>query len=267
MYRQSNMPNRLPGTSPERRVPRPRRLSSTGFIVVLGTLLAIAVAALWLRDGGARSGLAGAADDMAADAARLWDWANAELAGGSAGASWAARWDAELDGAQVERIAAALELAEAGSSGLSREAPSYRLALWLERDGHAAAGGPSQAVLLLEGRAGFGRSELLALLREADKALEGGKLASSSISFRGTAADERAAARIAKAAGAVEAERYEDGGTVSVSYYTKSLAAEPVGAGVNLQLASRYDPLIRHWRVAGGIPLVTGDYAPTVDLR
>lgn len=276
----SNVPGGMEGGGPSR---QPKR-HAAGLVVVLSLLLAGAVSAAWIHSGDYRPAAAGlGTGDLTADAERLWTWADAELSGGSIGASWSARWDAALDPAHAAALASELRLAEAGPRML-REERLYRFVLWLDDGGTAQAlldgsgaeqslpddgeGEPIRAVLLLDSKPGLGQAEWTALLADAAAALEGSDIASASLSFRGAAEAGRAVDRIAQAAGAKETERYEDGGTTSVAYYTDKLSVSPVTAGagsVNLQLAARYDSLSRNWQIAGGVPLITGDYAADPD--
>jgi len=253
---------------------KPMRTSGIGLVAAMALLLTAAMLAVWWQRQPEAAGLAGSAGFLQ-DAGQLWSWADEALDEGAASAAWSARWDTALSAKEAAKLADKLGLSAAPGTGFARQEEAYRLLLWTGTAGANAEGEPvadavgetggeaAPAVLLLEGESGMDREALFAALEEAGAAVAGyAKAPDASLSFRGEASKGDAAEVIARLAQAEEAERYEDGGTTSVAYYTDRLTASARSGdrAVNLQLAIRLDDVRKLWLVTGGMPLITGEY-------
>jgi len=264
---------------------KPFRPSGVGLVAAMAVLLTAAMLAAWWQRQPEAAGLAGggAGSGFRQDAEQLWTWADEALDEGAASAAWSARWDAALSAKEAAKLADKLGLSAAPVAGFARQDEAYRLLLWSgaveanagdEAEAEAEAGGAIEAgtesreqaapaVLLLEGSSGMDRETLFAVLEEAEAAIARyAKTPDASLSFRGEASRGDAPEVIARLAQAEEAERYEDGGTTSVTYYTDRLAASALSGErrVNLQVAVRLDDVRKLWLVTGGMPLITGEY-------
>lgn len=226
------------------------------------------------------NGAAAAADPLAEDTLRLWKWLDHAYAGGAGAAEWTVRWDVPEpsdEGMTLEKLTQLLsgnkgrdsDKLYAGAGDYvtvpvmdgSAELDIYDLA------GHSKAGNEAHGYLiLLRIRSGAAdkkaltgyETQIAAKLKEGDMTYEG------SVSARGTTTGKQAAAEAARNAGAREVERYEDGGTVSIAYYTSQLHSQlEVGGGqtANLQLAVHQRTDTGEWELTAGSPLITGDYS------
>jgi hypothetical protein len=250
--------NHLPASKPRTvRIRRKqRRTSGIGLVAAMAVLLSAAMLAAWWQRQPAAEGLAHGAGILQ-DAERLWGWSDEALDGGAAAASWSARWNAEMTSGAAAALADKLRLTTAVAEGHERLEENYRLLLWT---GSAES---ESVVLLLEGQRGLDKASFFALLEDADAALaEAADRFEAGLTFRAESASADSADAIARLAGAEEVERYEDGGTTSVAYYTDQLAASAISRdqAVNLQLAVRLDDERKLWLVTGGTPLITGEY-------
>jgi hypothetical protein len=234
-----------------------RRPSGIGLVAVMAVLLTAAMLAAWWQRQPAAEGLAHESGFLQ-DAERLWGWSDDALEGGAEAAAWTARWNAAMPSEAAAVLADKLRLTTALAEGRERQEENYRLLLWTGAE-------PSESVvLLLEGRRGMDKGAFFALLENAGAALaETAERFDAGLTFRADSARADSADRIARSAEAVEVERYEDGGTTSVTYYSGQLTgfANSREQAVNLQLAARRDDVRKRWLVTGGTPLITGEYS------
>ncbi|WP_020617788.1 YwmB family TATA-box binding protein [Paenibacillus daejeonensis] len=199
----------------------------------------------------------------------LWGWTDPWLQGGAQSAEWSMRWDGRAGVSEIKALAQRLELPPMSGTteGLvtRRQQGSASWTLWHAETENSEPEAPQAFVLVLETKSGLSRQELLKQARFVEEPLERLREEETwSLSFRGTAQVEDAAERIAEAAGASLQERYEDNGSSSSTYYTDRLGRSAFSgeAQINLQLATHYDRLTGSHTIAGGIPLITGDYSP-----
>ncbi len=251
--------NHLPASKPKNSFKRrnQRRSSGVGLVAAMAVLLTAAMLAAWWQRQPAPEGLAPGGGFLQ-DAERLWTWSDQALDGGAEAAAWTARWNASMSGDAAAQLADKLGLTTVLAEGRERQEESYRLLLW-------TGAKPSESVvLLLEGQRGLDKDAYFALLGKAGTALsEGADRIDAGLTFRAVSARADSADRIARLAGAEEIERYADGGTTSVAYYTDRLTGSAISReqSVNLQLAVRQDDVRMRWFVTGGTPLITGDYS------
>ncbi|MFS0723518.1 YwmB family TATA-box binding protein [Paenibacillus sp. 1P07SE] len=197
------------------------------------------------------------------------EWIDPWLTGGVASAEWSYRWDGQATGAGLSALGERLGLPPAAQTSEGyvsrRQIGEASWTLWHDEPQFVHQEDDVLAfVLLLEMPPGLSREELAELAdRTATGVAEGGIEARWSLSFRGVSDSEETVQRIADAAGARLVERYEDSGSSSSTYYTDRVQRSAFSgeARVNLQLASHYDRLSGRYTIAGGIPLITGDYS------
>jgi hypothetical protein len=234
-----------------------RRPNGVGLVAAMAVLLTAAMLAAWWQRQPAAEGLAHEAGFLQ-DAERLWGWSDQALDGGAEAADWTARWNATMPSEAADELADKLRLTTSLAEGRERQEKNYRLLLWTGAE-------PSDSVvLLLEGRRGMDKGAFFALLEDAGAALaETAGRFDAGLTFRAESARADSADRIARLAEAAEVERYEDGGTTSVAYYTGQLTGSAISReqAVNLQLAVRQDDVRKRWLVTGGTPLITGEYS------
>lgn len=234
-----------------------RRPNGVGLVAAMAVLLTAAMLAAWWQRQPAAEGLAPGGGFLQ-DAGRLWTWSDQALDGGAEEAAWTARWNAVISREAAAELADKLRLATQLAEGRERQEENYRLLLWTGAEPSASV------VLLVEGRIGLDKETFFGLLEEAGAALEeGADRVDASLTFRGESASADSADRIARLAEAEEVERYADGGTTSVAYYTGRLTGSAISGehAVNLQLAVRQDGQLERWLVTGGTPLITGEYS------
>ncbi|PZD92930.1 hypothetical protein DNH61_25910 [Paenibacillus sambharensis] len=115
---------------------RPAGGKPKGTIIALAVLLIAAAAAVWMNRQPGEEGLASVTPGMESilseDAARLWRWADDELAGGSEKAGWSARWDSSLTAEESAELIKELELTPTSDEKAEHAGPLHRVVLWRE---------------------------------------------------------------------------------------------------------------------------------------
>ncbi|MCF2946300.1 hypothetical protein [Paenibacillus tarimensis] len=267
---------------------RPAGGSPKGIFIALAVLLVAAAAAVWMSrqpgGEGLAPGISGTNGSLREDAAKLWDWADDELAGGAEKAGWSARWDSSMTAEETAVLMKKLELTPSSKDRAEQDGPLFRVLLWREEGiglpgGEAGSSGAessqpgvteteveaeehdSRSVLLFEGSPGLARSDFLQRISLIDSLLDAS--AGRSLTFRGEARSVGSGERIAEAADASRVESYDGGGTASDVYFTSGLRLYTYSGDnkVNLQLASHWDREAGRLQLTGGVPLITGDYS------
>ncbi|XEC95604.1 YwmB family TATA-box binding protein [Paenibacillus tarimensis] len=247
------------------------RTNAKGINGIVLALLILILAAVWIGSGEriAPDHTATGANPLLNDMRKLWSWADPLLEGGSAAAGWSVRWDGFSGDAGITGLGKALGLptdglVASGNINVSKELDEGWVRLWYTGDVRDEAGNGT-VVMIFEGHAEQSNESLLDRIARMEEVLQEQDITitASSLSFRGTTNREHAQRSIAKQAGAKLIERYEDGNTVSETYYSKELLLKAVSGiqQVNLQLAEHTDPETGRRRLIGGIPLITGDYS------
>jgi hypothetical protein len=241
-----------------------------GIAAAFAVLLAGAVWALVAADHGGGTGKNGPPNGMTEDMAALWDWVDPLLVRGAAGGIWSLRWDVRLKPGEAGHLPDRLGLSPLDEKGgdrgtlTKRSKAAYGGTLTLLLPSHGRVEQPEDAVILFERRAGE-RDGLLAAAAEIGRLLaETAFEQTASFRVRGETDSPQAAERLAAWADARLEERYEDGGTVSLTYRTRQLhASVPLGRGrtANLQIALHTDRTDGTISLVAGVPLITGDYA------
>ncbi|RXZ84781.1 hypothetical protein EBB07_01835 [Paenibacillaceae bacterium] len=220
------------------------------------------------------------------DLGKLWRWADETVAGGASGAEWSVRWDGEGKLSSIEALAAALHIEQPSGNGtgagteeghriMKERGGGSVISFGNEHEGklqlwHSGRSNVMQAfdlpqtfVLLYEGAPGETYRTISGQLRTVDsKLLEQGLSMRTSFSFRGDADGNEAEQKLTKLADGKLQESYEDGLTISRTYYSAHLntATDSGGRKVNLQLAQFPDGTSGRMRLVAGVPLITGDY-------
>lgn len=250
-----------------------------------GLLLAAGLLAGWLRpaDRAATPTAAGVAGSAAADTAALLERAAASFAAPPAvtlrfcsvdlGAAAAARAAGEAAAQRLGlRAAPAAASGDAAYRAEGTAAGGARVTLLLAGSSDGAS---SFMIVKLEAQGPIEREALLDWQRDAERRLASlgvrgawnamlqGPLASKAAPGGGTAVSPEAAlAAAAQPFRAQAREAYEDSGTYSVSYETKSLA-QTIRSGrhdIGLQAALHRDSQSGAWRLTLGAPLITTEY-------
>jgi|GEM_PF-3187944 len=208
------------------------------------------------------------------DAEQLWNWSDTNMKHGAAAAQWSVRWDltAELD--QVQLLADTLFRNEAGE-------PLEKL---VEKDGALIKGSidefgsqlsihsfPSNGkrdnlMVLYTSQTGAiaDQADLLKRLTYLSAELSVIDAAfSNSMKVQGRTASSNAVNAFAMQSHGEEIDRYEDGGTISVTMYTKQLqhlVKTKEGMRANVQIATHQltDEPVKLLTI--GIPFISGDY-------
>ncbi|MUT68663.1 YwmB family TATA-box binding protein [Paenibacillus sp. NEAU-GSW1] len=208
----------------------------------------------------------------------LWKWSDKLFKDGADSAEWSFRWDAEGEEATVERLVQMLTDADEnlkegmlyvdGADTASIEMPSYGGLLTIHS---IPSGQKRKAILLYQSNINSSDAGMQAGLNEAIAKVEGvllqiGADYTEGMSVRGTADRKDAVERLASDANAKQLDRYDDGGTVSASFYTEGLyISTPIAEGsrkrVNLQGALHQDTDTGEQNLIIGVPLITGDYS------
>ncbi|MFF2481757.1 YwmB family TATA-box binding protein [Paenibacillus sp. NPDC058071] len=246
---------------------------------MLAALLILLIGGYWAASGKGKPA-SGITPDKAAvsadqhDLRALWEWTDGLYKGGAARAEWSIRWDAAGNEATVERLLEALkpELEEAPQNliyidqvrSAIKELPSYGGILTADA---LPSGKERRLVVLFRTTSGSGanRDKLLELIERMEDALR--QLEADyriGMTSRGLTEYNSASEKLAQRAGASKVDRYDDGGTVSTTYYTEKLyVSVEAGKGkkANLQAAVHRDSETGQLRLIAGVPLITGDYA------
>ena len=228
------MANQSPALTPIRKTKR----VSVPLAGVLAAVLILVAAVVWTLRNGKDDPASDRSQPLRADFETVWNWSDAEYAGGAADAEWSFRWDGTASPKAAKSFAAGLgfELGDRLADGTKpvdvvASDPAYKMTLWIHSrppaDGDQAESPALYDIVLLLDAAKNEERQTLAdaigtverHVAETDLELRGG------FTVKGTAEREGARDRIAKAASAGEAEAYDDGHTSSLTYYSAALGA------------------------------------------
>lgn len=208
----------------------------------------------------------------------LWQWSDKLFTDGADTAEWSFRWDAEGEGATVEQLVQTITDADEnfkkgmlyveGADTASIEMTDLGGTLSVYS---VPSGQKRKAILLYQSNMNGNVPGTHKMLNEAIVKVEGalqqaGADYTEGLSVRGTTEHKDAVERLARAANAKKIDRYDDGGTVSASFYTEGLyLSTPLENGskkrVNLQSAVHRDTVTGEQNLIIGVPLITGDYS------
>lgn len=263
-------------TSPEPISIRKMKRRQAPHVGVLAALLVLAAAASWAVWHG-KDGDAGktAEQPLSVDFRSLWQWTNAEFAGGARTADWSFRWDGDGNLADARKLASGLGLQLSGKLDgntpidVMASDPEGKTTLWVHtlpagRLTEESDKSAYEFVLLLNAAENADYPAIATAVAGAERAIAQAGLAfQGGLTVKGTAAAPGADKRIAKAASAKEEEAYDDGHTSSLTYYSAALATRITSGAkpVNLQIAESPALAGKGDDLVVGMPLITGDYA------
>ncbi|MBD2867847.1 YwmB family TATA-box binding protein [Paenibacillus arenilitoris] len=264
------------GTMPGRKSPAGRRRAGRTRAGIALALLVIAAGAAWglIEDGKEGGEATAAVQALRHDLQTLWEWGDGQFEGGSKAADWTIRWDVSGRSGTMAALAPKLFTDEKGESldklvqnegkTVSGVVPAYggRLSLSLVQEDEAG----ERLMLLLQTERTLLRDRSMLLESAASLSEElarGGGDFASSLKAQGKAESEDPVRQMMKLANAESVDRYEDGGTVSETFYTGKLRSGiEAGRGktANLQVAAHRETETGKTALALGIPVITGDY-------
>ena len=248
--------------------------TKAGILLALLVILISAAWALWQADRAPREATNGERL-LQHDLKALWQWSDDQFRSGSAGADWTIRWNAAGKDGVMKELVQKLFRDEQGNASSRIEQnegktvtgalPVYggKLSVSLVRLGSRS----EEVMVLLETRgmqpldkdglfqAAAHISEQLAILSPAF---------TSSMKVQGFTNHNQAIQRLTRLTDAKQVDRYEDGGTVSETLYTRmlrsSIAVEN-GKNANLQIAVHKDTNSNNTELTIGIPVINGEYS------
>ncbi|WP_028612212.1 YwmB family TATA-box binding protein [Paenibacillus harenae] len=207
----------------------------------------------------------------------LWIWSDEQLIGGSKAADWTIRWNVTGKTGLMTELIQKLFTDEKGRAldklvqnegrTVTGTVPEYggriSLSLASEEDGG------EQLMLLLETGESMelDRSVLLdAAASISGELVQSGAAFSSSLKAQGYSESDsdQPIRQIMKLANAKPIDRYEDGGTISETFYTGMLRSSiDAGSGktANLQIALHKETHSDRTAISIGVPVITGDYS------
>lgn len=214
-----------------------------------------------------------AASAMKHDIEALWQWNDKIYAGGAGEAEWSFRWDVSGSRAALDQLAKQLftdentsdegRLYNERANSLTKEVAELGGTLtyyFVSSDSSTF-----RAIVLFATKGSTSLETLRTLISKVEGSLKEGEIAfSGSMTVRGQSEYDKAAEKLTALAGAKRIDHYDDGGTVSETFYTERLyAAIQAGEGQkgNLQIAVRRETDTGQLALIVGSPLITGDYA------
>jgi hypothetical protein len=267
---------------PAKPTPRKHRLSAkqrakqtkVGIMLALLVLLVSASWAMWQADRAPRDKTS-AEQMLQHDLQSLWEWSDAQLISGSEGARWSIRWNVTGKAGSMQELVQKLFVDEKGNASnkvehnegktttgafpafggnlsislVKADSRSEELMVLLETSGSQ----PIEQQLLLQATVDI--SEQLALLSPAF---------TSSMKVQGHALHEQTIQRLTRLTDAKSVDRYEDGGTISETFYTRMLRSAidvENGKSANFQIALHRDTNSENTELTIGIPVITGEYS------
>lgn len=263
-------------TPVKHRLSKKQRAKQTKFGVILALLVILlsAVWAMWQADRTPR--VATAAEQMLQhDLEALWEWSDDQLMSGSKGADWTIRWNVTGKSGMMEELVQRLFRDEQGKAlnkleqnegkTVTGEIPAYggRISISLAQAGDDS----EQLMVLLE----TDKSELLnkSMLLQAtasisDELTRISPAFTSSMKVQGYTDHNQTIQHLKKLTNAKSVDRYEEGGTISETFYTgmlRSTIAVSIGKSANFQIALHKQTNSDSTAITIGIPVITGDYS------
>lgn len=258
------------------RLSRKQRAKQTQYSVILALLVIMLSAAwaMWQADRTPR--VATAAEQMLQhDLEALWQWSDDQLKSGSKGADWSIRWNVTGKVGMMEELVQKLFTDEQGKAinkleqnegkTVTGEIPAYggRISISLAQAGDDS----EQLMVLLETNKSqlLNKSMLLQATASISEALARISPAfTSSMKVQGYADHNKTVQHLKKLTNAKSVDRYEEGGTISETFYTgmlRSTIAVSNGKSANFQIALHKQTNSDNTAITIGIPVITGDYS------
>ncbi|CAM4380814.1 YwmB family TATA-box binding protein [Paenibacillus alkaliterrae] len=209
------------------------------------------------------------------DLQALWTWSDDQLKNGSMGADWTVRWNATGKSGTMMELASKLLTDEKGKSvdkllqnegrTVTGTVPAYggRISISIVEEGEDR----EQLMLLLEtvhAQPLEKKNLLEATASISEELVSSGASFTSSMKVQGPSISGQAVQELRKLANAQSIDRYEDGGTVSETFYSGMLRSTiDTGSGnlANLQIALHKVTNSDYADLTIGIPVITGDYS------
>jgi len=268
------IPKKMPPVSHRLSAKQRAKQTKAGVIAALIVILLSAAWAMWQADRAPRDA-APAEQMLQHDLQELWLWSDKLMKSGSKGAEWTIRWNVTgKDGAMKELVQklftdeqgkAINNLEQNEGKTVSGAIPAYsgRISINLvQTDGQR-----EQLMVLLEAsglqllnknvlfKATADISEQIAFISPAF---------TSSLKVQGYTGHDQTINRMVKLTNARSVDRYEDGGTISETFFTRMLHSAIFvenGKSANFQIALHKETNSNNTELTIGIPVISGEYS------
>ncbi|HTG68806.1 MAG TPA: YwmB family TATA-box binding protein [Candidatus Udaeobacter sp.] len=268
------IPKKMPPVSHRLSAKQRAKQTKAGVIAALIVILLSAAWAMWQADRAPRDA-APAEQMLQHDLQELWLWSDNLMKSGSKGAEWTIRWNVTgKDGAMKELVQklftdeqgkAINNLEQNEGKTVSGAIPAYsgRISINLvQTDGQR-----EQLMVLLEAsglqllnknvlfKATADISEQIAFISPAF---------TSSLKVQGYTGHDQTINRMVKLTNARSVDRYEDGGTISETFFTRMLHSAIFvenGKSANFQIALHKETNSNNTELTIGIPVISGEYS------
>lgn len=268
------IPKKTPPVSHRLSARQRAKQTKAGIIAALIVILLSAAWAMWQADRAPRDA-APAEQMLQHDLQELWLWSDNLMKSGSKGAEWTIRWNVTGKEGAMKELVQKLFTDEQGKAinnleqnegkTVSGAIPAYsgRISINLvQTDGQR-----EQLMVLLEAsglqllnknvlfKATADISEQIAFISPAF---------TSSLKVQGYAGHDQSINRMVKLTNARSVDRYEDGGTISETFFTRMLHSAIFvenGKSANIQIALHKETNSNNTELTIGIPVISGEYS------
>jgi hypothetical protein len=267
---------------PAKTVPKRQRLSAkqrakqtrAGILLALLVILISASWAIWQADRAPRD-TTSAEQVLQHDLQALWEWSDDQIRGGSQGANWSIRWNVTSKGGSMKELEQKLFVDEKGIASdkieqnegktVTGALPRYSGNLSISLVKGDIRNEELMVVLETSGSQPIDQKKLLQATSDISEQLVLLSPAfTSSMKVQGYTDHEQAIQRLMRLTDARSIDRYEDGGTISETFYTRMLRSAIVvenGKSANFQIALHKDTNSDNTELTIGIPVITGEYS------
>lgn len=267
---------------PKKTTPMSHRISAkqrakqtkAGVILALVVLVLSAVWAMWQADRSPRD-ITPAEQLLQHDLKALWLWSDDLMRNGSEGADWTVRWNVTGKDGAMKELVQKLFMDEQGNAinkveqnegkTVSGAIPAYgsHISISLvQTDGHS-----EQLMILLETSRLQQPNQSVLLKAAADLSEQLAQISTSftsSIKVQGYTDHKQSIQRMVKLTNASSVDHYEDGGTISETFFThmlRSVITVENGKSANFQMALHNETNSINTALTIGIPVINGEYS------
>ncbi|KRE48811.1 YwmB family TATA-box binding protein [Paenibacillus sp. Soil522] len=268
------IPKKTPPVSHRLSARQRAKQTKAGVIAALIVILLSAAWAMWQADRAPRDTVP-AEQLLQHDLQALWLWSDDLMRSGSKGATWTVRWNVTgKEGAMKELVQklftdeqgkAINKLEQNEGKTVSGAVPAYsgRISVSLVQ-----SDGPREQLMVLLEASGLQLLNKNVVLKATADISEQIAFISpaftSSLKVQGYTGHDQTVHRMVKLTNAGSIDRYEDGGTISETFFTRMLRSAIIvenGKSANIQIALHKETNSNNTELTIGIPVISGEYS------
>lgn len=259
-----------------RRLSAKQRAKQTRLGVILALLVILLSAGWAMRQSDAASHTTGSSAKLLQhDLQSLWQWSDDQLRGGSEAANWTLRWNVTGRSGSMQELIHIFFVDDKGETiarveknegkTVTGTVPTYGGLVSINLI--QADDENEQLMVLLETNRSLPLTKNLLLQASSDISKKLALISpvfTSSMKVQGYTEQKQVTQRLVKLTNASLVDRYEDGGTISETYYTRMLRsaiAVENGKSANFQVAVHDEKNTKNTALTIGIPVITGEYS------